>query len=127
MSGLARAISSEASSDGYEPKVILITGAAGFIGSHTALRLVKNLPNVRVSWESRESFSRCSRRRLQPSLLLFAALFRSFPSAPLLSGCGILLPAARIGKSAKNAADEAGERGIGPSFLLLRELRSRRR
>ena len=49
MSGLARAISSEASSDGYEPKVILITGAAGFIGSHTALRLVKNLPNVRVS------------------------------------------------------------------------------
>ena len=56
MSGLARAISSEASSDGYEPKVILITGAAGFIGSHTALRLVKNLPNVRVSWESERVF-----------------------------------------------------------------------
>ena len=49
MSGLARVISPEASDDGYEPKTILITGAAGFIGSHTALRLVKNLPNVRVS------------------------------------------------------------------------------
>ena len=49
MSGLARVVSSEASDEGYEPKTILITGAAGFIGSHTALRLVKNLPNVRVS------------------------------------------------------------------------------
>ena len=32
----------------YKPSVILITGAAGFIGSHTALRLVRNLPDVRV-------------------------------------------------------------------------------
>ena len=49
MSGLTRVVSSSDGDDSYEPKVILITGAAGFIGSHTALRLVKNLPNVRVS------------------------------------------------------------------------------
>lgn len=32
----------------YEPKAILITGAAGFIGSHVSIRLVKHHPSVKV-------------------------------------------------------------------------------
>eukprot|EP00741_Cyanophora_paradoxa_P022497 tig00021464_g21723.t1 len=32
----------------YEPKVVLITGGAGFIGSHVVMRLVNKYPDVRV-------------------------------------------------------------------------------
>lgn len=51
-SGLARAMTDsklQSSEDTYTPKCILMTGAAGFIGSHAAIRLVKNHPNVKVS------------------------------------------------------------------------------
>lgn len=34
--------------DTYEPKVILITGGAGFIASHVVLRLVKNYPQYKI-------------------------------------------------------------------------------
>ncbi|XP_050233612.1 trifunctional UDP-glucose 4,6-dehydratase/UDP-4-keto-6-deoxy-D-glucose 3,5-epimerase/UDP-4-keto-L-rhamnose-reductase RHM2-like [Mercurialis annua] len=36
------------SSDPYEPKKILITGAAGFIASHVSNRLIKNYPNYKI-------------------------------------------------------------------------------
>jgi FlaA1/EpsC-like NDP-sugar epimerase len=32
----------------YEPKNILLTGGAGFIGSHVALRLIKQYPAYKV-------------------------------------------------------------------------------
>lgn len=34
----------------YQPKNILITGGAGFIASHVAIRLVKNYGHYKVSW-----------------------------------------------------------------------------
>ena len=37
------------SGEEYRPKCILLTGGAGFIGSHVAIRLVKRFPDVRVS------------------------------------------------------------------------------
>jgi hypothetical protein len=39
----------ENGSNYYKPRAILITGAAGFIGSHVAIRLVKNYPDYKVS------------------------------------------------------------------------------
>mmetsp|Transcript_23078 Transcript_23078/g.71951 ORF Transcript_23078/g.71951 Transcript_23078/m.71951 type:complete len:324 (-) Transcript_23078:355-1326(-) len=39
---------SEAAAGVYTPKSILITGAAGFIGSHVALRIIKNYPQYKV-------------------------------------------------------------------------------
>lgn len=32
----------------YKPSAILLTGGAGFIGSHVAIRLIKNYPDVKV-------------------------------------------------------------------------------
>jgi len=32
----------------YEPRNILLTGGAGFIGSHVAIRLVQNYPQYKV-------------------------------------------------------------------------------
>ena len=39
---------SQAAAGDYTPKNILITGAAGFIGSHVALRIIKNYPQYKV-------------------------------------------------------------------------------
>jgi dTDP-D-glucose 4,6-dehydratase len=33
----------------YDPRVIMITGGAGFIGSHVAIRMVKSHPETKVS------------------------------------------------------------------------------
>lgn len=35
----------------YKPRCILLTGGAGFIGSHVAIRLVKRYPDVKVREE----------------------------------------------------------------------------
>jgi dTDP-D-glucose 4,6-dehydratase len=32
----------------YKPTAILLTGGAGFIGSHVAIRLIKSYPDVKV-------------------------------------------------------------------------------
>lgn len=36
------------STENYVPKSILVTGGAGFIASHVALRLTKNYPQYKV-------------------------------------------------------------------------------
>ena len=36
------------STDEYVPEVILVTGGAGFIGSHVAVRLAQNNPQYKV-------------------------------------------------------------------------------
>ena len=33
----------------YKPRCILVTGGAGFIASHVAIRLVKNYPQYKVN------------------------------------------------------------------------------
>ena len=50
-SGLARAISeglAKGETGDYEAKAILLTGGAGFIASHVAIRLVNHYPNTKV-------------------------------------------------------------------------------
>ena len=50
-SGLARAISEglvKGETGDYEAKAILLTGGAGFIASHVAIRLVNHYPNTKV-------------------------------------------------------------------------------
>lgn len=52
-SGIARAISANISNltlggDCYVPKNILLTGGAGFIGSHVAIKLVNANPDYKV-------------------------------------------------------------------------------
>ena len=50
-SGLARAISeglAKGETGEYEAKAILLTGGAGFIASHVAIRLVNHYPNTKV-------------------------------------------------------------------------------
>jgi hypothetical protein len=46
----AAALAAEAAAGGgdYKPRCILLTGGAGFIGSHVAIRLVKRYPDVKV-------------------------------------------------------------------------------
>ena len=36
------------SEENYKPQSILITGGAGFIASHVAIRLIKNYPDYKV-------------------------------------------------------------------------------
>lgn len=50
LSGLARALSegNPTVSDDYRPRSILLTGGAGFIASHVAIRLVEQYPDCKV-------------------------------------------------------------------------------
>ena len=53
LSGLERALARAPSADGAaavddEPRSILVTGGAGFIGSHVAVRLVTQYPQYKV-------------------------------------------------------------------------------
>lgn len=34
----------------YEPRSILVTGGAGFIASHVAIKLTERYPDVKVGW-----------------------------------------------------------------------------
>ena len=39
--------------DDHYPKAVLVTGGAGFIGSHVAIRLVKRFPEIKVGVANR--------------------------------------------------------------------------
>jgi FlaA1/EpsC-like NDP-sugar epimerase len=48
LSGVAKISMSLESEEGYTPKTILLTGGAGFIGSHVVTRLVAKYPQYKV-------------------------------------------------------------------------------
>ena len=61
-SGLARAISeglAKGQTGDYEAKAILLTGGAGFIASHVAIRLVSTYPNTKARPRSGVSWLGC--------------------------------------------------------------------
>lgn len=50
LSGVAKISMALDDEEGYTPKNILITGGAGFIGSHVVSRLVANYPQYKVRY-----------------------------------------------------------------------------
>lgn len=59
--GLARRMASSAiEEDDYKPTSILITGAAGFIGSHVAIKLIKAYPDVKVRVAAARHIAQCA-------------------------------------------------------------------
>ena len=62
----ADADAAPADSPRYEPRCILVTGGAGFIGSHVVLRLVQEFPDTKV----RSVFHDARPLSLQSSVLL---------------------------------------------------------
>jgi len=63
----------------YKPRCILLTGGAGFIGSHVAIRLVKRYPDVKVSGKRGTLPSNRSPRATRRGALQFGSARGSLP------------------------------------------------
>ena len=64
MAAAAENGSSNGDAGAYKPRNILLTGGAGFIGSHVALRLIQQHPEYKVCarWRLRARALACARR-----------------------------------------------------------------